>query len=384
MEGLAAGYVGAMTLNVAMVAPPWIPVPPPEYGGVEQVVDMLCAALTRRGHDVTLFAAPGTRSEADVQPILEDAHPDEMQLAIYESDHVASAFDAIDEAAATDRPYDIVHDHSGFVAFAFANRLATPLVQTLHAPFSDDTFAFYKRHGSKGQAIAISRYQAREAPPQLRIVDVVYNPIVVDDFPFVEEKSPYLLWVGRMNDDKGPQRAIAAARQAGVPLVLAGPIQPGQEEFFAREVEPHLDDDQVKYVGEIGGDDKTALFAHASAFLMPIRWAEPFGLVMTEAMACGTPVIAFPEGSACEVIADGQTGFLVNDESEMAAAVARLGEIDPARCREWVSERFDLEPVAEAHERAYRRVLSDRPPQPPMGARPGNPSSTTAALAASH
>lgn len=154
-----------MTLNVAMIAPPWIPVPPPEYGGVEQVVDMLCAALTRRGHDVTLFAAPGTRAEADVRPVLDDAHPDEMQLAIYESDHVASAFDAIDEAAVTDRPYDIVHDHSGFVAFAFANRLATPLVQTLHAPFSDDTFAFYKRHGRKGQAIAISHYQAREVRP---------------------------------------------------------------------------------------------------------------------------------------------------------------------------------------------------------------------------
>jgi glycosyltransferase involved in cell wall biosynthesis len=371
-----------MTLHVAMIAPPWIPVPPPEYGGVEQVVDLLCAGLARRGHDVTLFAAPGTRAEADVRPVLEDAHPDDMQLAIYESDHVASAFDAIDEAAEGNRPYDIVHDHSGFVAFAFANRITTPLVQTLHAPFSDDTFAFYKRHGRKGHAIAISRHQAHTAPPQLRIVDVVYNPLVVDDFPFVEQKSPYLLWVGRMNDDKGPQRAIAAAREADVPLVLAGPIQPGQEEFFAREVEPHVDDDQVKYVGEVGGDDKTELFSHARAFLMPIRWAEPFGLVMTEAMACGTPVIAFPEGSACEVIADGETGFLVNDESEMAAAVARLGEIDPARCREWVSERFDLEPVAEAHERAYRSVLTDRPPHSRTGARLGDASSTAAASAA--
>src|SRR4051812_23841403 len=373
-----------MTLHVAMIAPPWIPVPPPDYGGVEQVVDLLCAGLTRRGHDVTLFAAPGTDAEADVRPVLEEAHPDEMQLAIYESDHVGSAFDAIDEAATTDRPYDVVHDHSGFVAFAFANRLATPLVQTLHAPFSDDTFAFYKRHGHKGHAIAISRYQAREAPPQLPIIDVVYNPLVVDDFPFVEEKSGYLLWVGRMNDDKGPQRAIAAARDADLPIVLAGPIQPGQEKFFSREVEPHIDDDRVRYVGEIGGDDKTALFAHASAFLMPIRWAEPFGLVMTEAMACGTPVIAFPEGSACEVIADGQTGFLVNNETEMAGAVARLREIDPARCREWVSERFDLEPVAEAHERAYRRVLSERSSDHATSARPGALSSTTVATAASH
>ena len=341
-----------------MLAPPWIPVPPPDYGGVEQVVDLVCAELERRGHEVTLFAAPGSRSPADVEHVLEEPHPDEMQLAIYESDHVASAFDAIDEAAAAGSPYDIVHDHSGFVAFAFANRLATPLIQTLHAPFSDDTSAFYARHGHKGQAIAISRYQASQAPPELRIIDVVYNPIVVEDFPFVENKESYLLWVGRMNDEKGPHRAIAVAREADLPLVLAGPVQPGQEEFFAREIEPHLDDESVRYVGSTGGDDKLELFAHASAFLMPIRWAEPFGLVMTEAMACGTPVLAFPEGSASEVVAEGETGFLVNDEAEMVSAVRRLGEIEPSRCREWVRERFDVVPVVDAHERAYQRVLS--------------------------
>lgn len=345
-------------LRIAMLAPPWITVPPPQYGGVEQVVDLLSAELSRRGHRVTLFAAPGSESPAHVRPVLEDAHPDDIQMAIYESDHVASAFDGIEEAA---EPYDIVHDHSGFVAFAFANRIGTPLVQTLHGPFTDDTYAFYSRHGYKGAAIAISRYQARQAPPELRILDVVYNPLVVDDFPFVEEKSPYLLWVGRMNDDKGPQRAIAAARAAEMPLVLAGPIQNGQHEFFSREVEPHVDDDLVRYVGEVGGKAKADLFAHASAFLMPIRWPEPFGLVMTEAMACGTPVIAFPEGSAGEIVAHGETGFLVNDEAEMAAAVRQLDQIDPAHCRRWVRERFDVEAVAEAHERVYRRVLAATP-----------------------
>jgi glycosyltransferase involved in cell wall biosynthesis len=348
-----------MQLRIAMLAPPWIPIPPPEYGGVEQVVDLVCTELERRGHEVTLFAAPGSRSPADVENVLEESHPDDMQLAIYESDHVASAFDAVDEAAAAGRPYDIVHDHSGFVAFAFANRLATPFIQTLHAPFSDDTTAFYARHGYKGQAMAISRYQASQAPPELRIIDVVYNPIVVEDFPFVEKKESYLLWVGRMNDEKGPHRAIAVARAADRPLILAGPIQPGQEEFFASEIEPHLDDDRVRYVGSTGGEDKMALFAHASAFLMPIRWAEPFGLVMTEAMACGTPVIAFPEGSASEVVAEGESGFLVDDEAGMVSAVRRLDEIEPSRCREWVRERFDVEPVVDAHERAYQRVLSD-------------------------
>ena len=136
-----------------------------------------------------------------------------------------------------------------------------------------------------------------------------------------------------MNDDKGPQRAIAAARAAGMPLVLAGPVQPGQEEFFAREVEPHIDDDAVRYVGEVGEEGKRELYTGARALLMPIRWAEPFGMVMVEAMACGTPVIAFPEGSAPEVVIDGETGFLVEDEDAMARAVGRLDEIDRERCR---------------------------------------------------
>ena len=158
--------------------------------------------------------------------------------------------------------------------------------------------------------MALSRYQAEQAPDDLDVVAVIGNPIVVGDFPFREEKGDYLLWIGRLNDDKGPQRAIAAAREAEVPLVLAGPVQPGQEEFFAREVEPHMDGDAIRYIGEVG-DEKGELYAGARALLMPIRWPEPFGLVMTEAMACGTPVIAFPEGSAPEIVLDGETGFVV-------------------------------------------------------------------------
>ena len=142
-----------------------------------------------------------------------------------------------------------------------------------------------------------------------------------------------------------------------MPLVLAGPVQPGQEEFFASEVEPHIDGDRVRYIGEVG-EEKRDLYAGARALLMPIRWPEPFGLVMTEAMACGTPVIAFPEGSASELVLDGETGFVVEDEHEMAAAIGRLGEIDPERCRESARGALRRVPVAEAYERAYERVAS--------------------------
>ena len=186
---------------------------------------------------------------------------------------------------------------------------------------------------------------------------MIGNPIVVGDFPFRAEKDDYLLWIGRFDDYKGAHRAIAVARDADVPLVLAGPVQPGQQEFFEREVQPHIDGDGVRYIGEVG-EEKRDLFAGARALLMPIRWPEPFGLVMTEAMACGTPVIAFPEGSAPELVIDGETGFVVDDEDAMVEAVRRLDQIDPARCRSSAEERFDVAPVAAAYEAAYTTAAS--------------------------
>ncbi len=342
-------------LRVAMLAPPWISVPPQGYGGVESVVGVLTDALVRRGHAVTLFCAPGSRSSARVVALLDESHAEEIERSLYEVDHVARAFEEID-LAAYEEPFDVVHDHCGFTALAMADRLDTPLVHTLHGQFTTSTAAFYARHGHKAALVGISRAQLASAPAHLETVGAIPNPIDARAWPLREHKDDYLLWIGRMTAEKGPHRAIAAARCAGVPLVLAGVIQPGQQAFFDREVAPHIDGERVRFIGEIGGSAKLAAFASARALLMPIRWEEPFGMVMVEALACGTPVIAFPEGAARELVCDGQTGFLVEDEQAMGAAVGRLPQIAPRDCRAWVAEHCDVDVVAAAYERIYRSV----------------------------
>jgi glycosyltransferase involved in cell wall biosynthesis len=340
-------------MRIAMLAPPWIPVPAPAYGGIEEVVRLLCAGLTARGHDVTLFAPPGSSSEARVVTLLEEPHPDDIEKAQYEADHVARAFAEIDAAAERGEPFDVVHDHVGHTALAMGDRLAAPLVHTLHGPFTEDASRFYAEHGRKACIVGISRAQLDSGPEEMGGGRVVHNPIDTSEWPFSADKDDYVLWIGRMSPDKGPHRAIVAAREAGVRLLLAGPVQTGQDEFFAEEVEPGLGDG-IEYVGEADAERKRELYLGARALLMPIRWPEPFGLVMVESLACGTPVIAFPEGSVPEVVRDGVTGFVVDDEQAMAAAIGRAGELDPRECRRDCEERFGVEAVVRGYEEVYR------------------------------
>jgi glycosyltransferase involved in cell wall biosynthesis len=340
-------------LRIAMLAPPWISVPAPGYGGVESVISALTESLVGRGHDVTLFCAPGSVSSANVVTLLQKSHPDEIERSLYEVDHVAQAFDRID-AARADVRFDVIHDHCGFAGLSMANRIQTPLVHTVHGPFTTETAAFYARHGHKATLVGLSHAQLASAPPQLHPISSIPNPIDLQTWPLHERKGDYLLWIGRISPEKGPHRAIAAARAVDVPLVLAGVIQPGQQAFFDREVAPHLDGQRVRFVGEVGGSAKRSLFAHARGLLMPIRWNEPFGMVMVEALACGTPVIAFAEGAASEIVIDGKTGFLVDDERAMSEAIGQLQRIDARDCRAWVSQHCDVDVVAAAYERMYR------------------------------
>jgi glycosyltransferase involved in cell wall biosynthesis len=342
--------------RIAMLAPPWIPIPPPGYGGIEFVLVLLCDALVARGHDVELFCAPGSRSSARVRTLLEAPHPESIERSLFEADHVATAFGAIDAGAAAGAPFDLVHDHSGYTALSMADRLATPLAHTVHGPFAQDTTPYYRRHGAKGTLVCISHAQASMAPEQANVGGVVHNPIDVASWPVGVHKEEWLLWLGRFVPEKGPQRAIQVARMARRPLVLAGTVQPRYERFFANEIQPHIDGTTIRFVGEVGGARKQRLFADAFAFLMPIRWPEPFGMVMVESLAAGTPVLAFDQGAAPEIVEHGVNGFLVADEEEMAAMVDKAGELDPVRCRE-SAERFAPDRVAAGYEAIYERVI---------------------------
>jgi glycosyltransferase involved in cell wall biosynthesis len=228
-----------------------------------------------------------------------------------------------------------------------------PLVHTAHGPMEPADRDLYAAHARKAVVVCISRSQRSCAPPVIGDAPVIHNPLRVEEWPFRERKDDFALWLGRLCPDKGPHRAVAAARAAGVPLVLAGVVQPWFEHYYARCVEPLIDGDAVRFVGEVAGERKQQLIARARAMLMPIRWNEPFGLVMAEAGACGTPVIAFREGAADEIVRDGVSGFLVDDETAMAAALRRVHEIDPAACRLEITRRCGVETVVDAYVRVY-------------------------------
>jgi glycosyltransferase involved in cell wall biosynthesis len=358
-------------LRVAMLAPPWIPVPPPGYGGIEFVVALLTDALVARGHDVELFCAPGSTSRGKVRPLLPTAHPESIERSLFEADHVARAFAAFEHAERAGEAFDLVHDHCGFTPLAMADRQPLPLVHTVHGPFDTDTSEFYSHHSRKGLIVCISRSQAGMAPDGVEVGAVVHNPIDVEAWPVGTSKEDYLLWLGRFVPEKGPQRAIAVARATGRPLVLAGTVQPRHERFFATEISPHIDGEQIRFAGEVGGARKQKLFADAHAFLMPIRWPEPFGMVMVEALAAGTPVLAFAHGAAPEIVEHGKSGFLVEDEHEMAAVVEQAGNLDPMDCRR-SAERFSPDRVATRYEAAYHAAIGagERARERPRSATP--------------
>jgi glycosyltransferase involved in cell wall biosynthesis len=339
-------------VRIALIAPPWYRVPPSGYGGIEWVVALLADGLTDRGHDVTLFAPPGSETEAElVSPLDETPPPDAIGDPWYEASHVVSVYEHGDE-------FDILHDHTGPVGVAVGALSNCPTIHTLHGPFTEQAHMLYSRVARQHWFVAISERQRSMGPPNLRWAGVVYNGIPVERYPLRADKGDYLFFLGRADEEKAPHLAIQAARKAGRRLVMCVTTKNQREQtYWAEMVEPILGDD-VEVHGECDQEQKTRLLAGAAALLFPIQWAEPFGLVMTEAMACGTPVVAWRNGSVPEVVVDGETGFVVASVEEMAAAVDRVGELDSQVLRARVKERFSAEAMVAGYERIYQHVLT--------------------------
>jgi glycosyltransferase involved in cell wall biosynthesis len=348
-------------VRIAQVAPPFETVPPTRYGGTERVIATLTDALVRRGHDVTLFAAGDSctrarlmatvpRSLWHTEPPLADVNP-----------FWAITLDAVLERI---EDFDVVHSHLDYWGFPLARHTRVPLLTTLHGRLDLPELQPLYRRFKDVPLISISDAQ-REPVAYANFVRTIYHGINIEDLTFRREPGNYLAFLGRISSEKGLDTAIRVAHESGQRLKIAArkplrnsadPNVRADRNHYQHEILPLLDRRSTEFVGEVDGTEKDAFLGHASALLFPIRWPEPFGLVMVEAMACGTPVIAFRQGSVPEVVEDGVTGFICDDEADMIEAVERIHEIDRARCRQVAEERFSRERMADDYIQVYRQL----------------------------
>lgn len=346
-------------LRIGMIAPPWVPVPPTSYGGTELVVDALCVGLQEMGHDVTLFTTADSTCNVRRRSLFAHSDPDRMGTTVLELRHVAAAYDQCADM-------DVIHDHTIAGPF-YRDAPKVPIVVTNHGPFNQDLADLYGRISPRIPVIAISHDQANRAPADLRIAAVIHHGLLLDRYPLGRGVGDYVLFLGRMSPDKGVDVAIRATKRAGVPLRIAAKMrEPNEHRYFQDVVEPMLGDG-AKYVGEADFQTKIELLAGARALINPILWPEPFGLVMAEALACGTPVVGFPAGAAPEIVEHGRTGFLVADEDGLVASLQHLGDIDRDTCRSEVQRRFSAARMATDHVTLYRSVVAGAAPRSTSG-----------------
>jgi glycosyltransferase involved in cell wall biosynthesis len=335
-------------MKVGLLAPPWLPVPPPSYGGTEMVIDTLACGLVKAGHDVRVFTTGDSEVPVPIDFARDRAAGDRIGFGAIELGHLAEAYETLSDC-------EIIHDHTlagPLWALAHNHR---HVVTTCHGPLSDDFRRIYRAYGRQLPVIAISHDQAARAP-DVSIARVVHHGVDSERFPSGAGDGGYLLFLGRITPDKGPREAILIARQTGHPLKLAAKMrEPDEQAYFHTQVEPLLGGD-IEYVGEADNDTKVDLLAGARALLNPIRWPEPFGLVMIEALACGTPVLTCRIGAAPEIIDQGVTGFLCTDRRELLRAVDRIDELRRSDCRAAIAGHFSSERMVADYVSLYEKV----------------------------
>jgi glycosyltransferase involved in cell wall biosynthesis len=312
------------------------------------VVSLLCEGLVERGIDVTLFATGDsvTRARLDfVCPIPYEEDPD-IDPKVWEGLHIAHLFERAAE-------FDLIHNHYDFLPLTYSKLVHTPMVTTIHGFSSPKILPVYQRYAGTNHYVAISD---ADRHPSLNYVATVYHGIDLEAFPFVGASGSYLLYFGRIHPDKGTAEAIEIARIFGMPLVIAGIVQ--DRRYFEEEVAPWLEPGRVEYIGSVGPDRRGDLLGCAYALLHPVSFEEPFGLSVVEAMACGTPVVAFSRGSMPEVVLHGKTGFLVNSVIEAVSALEQVPALSRQACHHWVEQRFSRERMVQDYLAVYEQVLN--------------------------
>jgi glycosyltransferase involved in cell wall biosynthesis len=343
-------------MRIAQIAPLWERVPPPAYGGIELIVGLLTDELVKRGHDVTLFASGDSITRAKLSAVHPQAlrlDPNVRECAIYEMLQLAQVYERAGE-------FDLIHSHVGCSALPYTRLTKTPTVHTLHGIFTPDNQKMYG-YAKAQPYVSISDAQ-REPKLGLNCVATVYNSIDVASHQFfpTPDEPAYLAFLGRISPEKGPKQAIEIAKATGIPLKMAGKIDPVDVEFFDREVKPLIDGEFIQFLGEADHEMKNNLMGRAIATLFPIQWREPFGLVTIESMAAGTPVIAMGLGAVPEILAHGYSGFICHTVAECIAAVSQIPSISRSACREYVENNFGVDSMTNGYEAVYRAVLAEK------------------------
>ncbi len=350
-------------LRIAQVAPLWFTVPPKGYGGIERIIAMLADDFAGRGHEVTLFASPGSETAANLvsvydAPLTEAGIPWSNQ--IWNLRNISRAIEMANRGL-----FDVVHLHLDLWGLFFQGLCRAPVVHTLHNPLyrtnadasRTDRLRLFTEEAERTNLVFISESARRNAMVDFPRSRVIYNGIDLGHFRYNGQGGDHYIWIARMNKHKGVENAIAAAEKAGAKLLLAGRVDPTQQEYFEWVIKPHLND-KIRYIGELKQHQLPDFYGSAKALLYPIEWEEPFGLVVAEAMACGTPVIAYRRGSMEELIEDGNTGFVTESSVDaMVKAMAKIDGIERSTVRRRCEDKFSRGRMADGYEELYRELI---------------------------
>ncbi len=340
-------------MKIAQVAPLYESVPPKYYGGTERVVSYLTEELVKMGHDVTLFASGDSKTNAKlISPVPESlrlAHMGAEESVVY---HTL----LLEEVFKHAKSFDIVHFHTDCIHFPLARRYSLPHVTTLHGRLDLPCLSSLYKEFREMPVVSISNSQ-RALLPRLNYQGTVYHGLPKNLYNFHKKGGNYLAFLGRISPEKGPDRAIKIAREAGIELKIAAKIDKADQVYFNDVVKPLLKEPKIEYIGEIGEKEKGEFLGNALALLFPIDWSEPFGMVMIEALACGTPVIAYRRGSVPEIIEDGVNGFIVNDLKSAVNAVKNIEKIDRKACRLIFERRFSASRMAHDYLKIYDAII---------------------------